>query len=199
MIKRMAGMFCLFFSLCGCNFPLFPDQGSSSQTATAQMAFTRTAQSVITPSAKPEKSPSGLCTYNWATESLPDQTVLLQEALQKESIAFLSAWAEAFGENCNDSDSNLGLSFSTMETDFHISVAVNDLNNKEELGNIAYEIISTILDFPHGTFPGPNPGYIGINYKSVSSELNLWFQISFIQEDIIHGMNGQELFNKLNS
>jgi hypothetical protein len=189
----------LVILLCGCNFPLLQGQGGSSQAATAQMALTLTAQSAITPSITPDTGSMGLCSYNWATQSLPDESVLLGNALQKAGVAFISARAEAFGENCYDAVFRVAVSFSTMETDFHISLAVDDLNNKEEMGNIMYIIIKTILDFPQGTFPGPNAGYIGINFQSETSELNLWFQISFIQSDIINGMKGIELFDKLNS
>lgn len=199
MVKRTVLLILLTILLVGCNFPLYKDRNFDSKTATAQMALTLTAASAITPSVTPDTSLAGMCSYNWATQSLPNESVLLQNALQTAGVAFISVRAEAFGENCYDATSRGAVSFSTMETDFHVSVPVESLDNKEEMGNVAFTIIKTILDFPQGTFPGPNPGYIGINYKSETSELNLWFQISFIKDDVANGMKGTELFDKLNS
>jgi len=199
MIKRIAALTLLFILLCGCNFPLLQGQGSFSQTATEQMVLTLTAEGTIPPSVSPDSVSKQPCSYNWATQSLPNESILLQNALQTAGVAFISARAEAFGENCYDAGTGLAGSFSTMETDFRIFLAVGDLGNKEEMGNTAYTIIKTILDFPQGLFPGANPGYIGITYESDTSDLNLWFQISFIQADIINGMKGVELFDKLNS
>jgi hypothetical protein len=199
MVKRTAPIILMMIFLCGCNFPLFQGQNDASRIVTAQMALTLTAVSAITPSVTPDGNSAGLCSYNWATQSLPEESAMLQKTLLTAGVAFNSARAEAFGENCFDASSKVVVSFSTMETDFHISVAVVNLDDKEVMGNIAYDIIKTILEIPLGTFPGPNPGYIGLNFKSKTGELNLWFQISYIKSDIVNGMKGTELFEKLNS
>jgi hypothetical protein len=199
MNKRIINMTFLFLLLCGCNFPLLSRQGESSLTATAQMELTLTAQNVLTPSAETSTGSVGQCYFNWAVKSLPRESALLQDALELAGVPFISAVAEAYGENCIDSVSNEPISFSTMETDFHVSLPVDDLNDEEEMGNTAYKVIKIILDFPEGSFPGHNPGYIGINFKSETDEINFWFQISFIQKDIQNGVKGIELFNKLNS
>lgn len=198
MAKRIVLLVFVTILLGGCNFPLFINQGFGLQNDAEQLAITLTDTSSITPSVTKEPSSAGM-SYNWATKSLPNESALLQNSLQSLGLTFISARAEAFGENCYDSTSREAVSFATMETDFHVSVAVDSLDNKEEMGNIAYTIIKAILDFPQGTFPGPKSGYIGINYKSATSELNLWFQISFIQNDILNGTKGTELFDKLNS
>jgi len=44
--------------------------------------------------------------------------------------------AEAYGENCYDSQTNEPVSFGAMETNFHITVKVADLAAKDDLGNL---------------------------------------------------------------
>jgi hypothetical protein len=116
------------------------------------MAQTLAAKSLITPSVQPDTSSAGMCPYDWAARPLPDESAVLENALKNEGVHFISVRAEDFGENCFDATPKVEVRFSPIETDLHISVGVDNLDEKKLIGNIAYSIIKTILEIPQGTF-----------------------------------------------
>jgi hypothetical protein len=105
--------------------------------------------------------------------------------------------AEAYGENCYDSQTNEPVSFGAMETDFHITVKVADLAEKDDLGNWLKKILVVLDKFPTGTTPGPQPGYIGVSFRTGSDELNLWFTVTEGKSARDDGLLGAALLDKL--
>lgn len=182
--------------LSGCNFPLLNSpQPPDSMISTEQMALTLTAISAST--ITPTVQAPGQCGYNWASQYLTKESEKLQNALSAAGVRFTSARAKAFGETCTDSVTLKIVGFSTMETDFEISLPISDLNNTAEMGDTASLVLQTIFSFPSDAFPGPNPGYVGLSFQSPAGDQNLWFQISLVKDSVMGGMKGIELFNLL--
>jgi hypothetical protein len=118
------------------------------------------------------------CYFNWDTQPLPDLSAQVQAAMEAAGLKDITVRAEAYGENCYDSQTNEPVSFGAMETDFHITVKVADLVGKDNRGNLLEQILVVLDKFPTGTTPGPQPGYIGVSFRTGSDELNLWFTVT---------------------
>ena len=105
--------------------------------------------------------------------------------------------AQAYGENCV-MDSGRVQSFSTMQTDFRVSLKVPDLNDQPALGALMEQIFLILDLYPLGSVPGPQPGYIGIEFSDGSSSpLNLWFKRTDADAARNQGLKGAELFRAL--
>lgn len=106
------------------------------------------------------------CSWQWATESLPDLTIQLAGALEDEGIAFEWVTVSAYGENCLDSQGNVER-FAAMETDFYIQLPVDDLDDREAVGELAADVFTVIVTtFPTDVTPGPQPGTIELEFTA---------------------------------
>jgi len=173
-MRRIITILLTVFSLAACNLP----------TATPEL---------LNPPAYPPQ-----CYFNWATQPLPDLSKQVQSAIDAARLTGVKARAVAYGENCYDSQTNKPVSFATLETDFHISATVNDLTNKDELGNLLEKILIVLDGFPAGKVPGPQAGYISISFQARSEELNLMFMVSAGKSARAQGLHGAALFDELN-
>jgi hypothetical protein len=137
------------------------------------------------------------CYFNWATQPLPDLTSRVQAAMQAAGLTGIHARVEAYGENCYDALTNQAVSFATLETDFSVTVDVTDLKNMELLGNTLERILVVLDDFPTGTVPGPQPGYIGVVFQKGNEDLRLWFLVTQGREARDNGLHGAGLLDQL--
>jgi hypothetical protein len=137
------------------------------------------------------------CFFNWDAQSLPDLSAQVQAGMEAAGLRNVTVRAEAYGESCYDSQTNEPVSFGAMETDFHITVKVADLADKDNLGNSLEKILVVLDKFPTGTTPGPQPGYIGISFRTGSDELNLWFIVTEGKSAREDGLLGAALLDKL--
>jgi hypothetical protein len=137
------------------------------------------------------------CAFMWATQPLPDLSTQIQAAVDSAGLRQVQARAEAFGENCIDSQSNKPVSFGAMETDFHITAIVSNLTNKDNLGNLLEKILVILDGFPAGKIPGPNPGIINVSFQSGSDELNLSLTVTEGKSARALGYHGAMLFEEL--
>ena len=150
-----------------------------------------------TPMAVNPPANSSQCYFTWATQNLPELTTQIEAAIKAARLTGVSARAEAYGENCIDPQTNKPVSFGTMETDFHITAKVDDLSNKDELGNLLEKILVVLDGFPVGKIPGPQPGYINVSFQSASGELNLMFIVTAGKSAREQGLHGAALFDEL--
>jgi len=177
----------IIFLLSACNFPrqgqpdpgltVGPDSGLSTVTATPQ-DYTYTE-----------------CSFVWARESLPDLSKDFKEAL-KDVQSQANGYAEAYGENCMDSQGNV-VRFLAMETDFYVTLEVKDLQDRQALGELIEQVLDVAAKFPVEDTPGPQPGYVGITFEAPGDELHLWFTQSDAETAIENGLHGGELFDAL--
>jgi hypothetical protein len=137
------------------------------------------------------------CGWNWATQALPELSAEVQSALQAAGLEGVTARAEAYGENCFDPESGEVRYFATMETDFRVTVEVENLTDRAALGRIAEQVLTVLDGFPPGATPGSNPGYIGIRIVAGNDEFNLWFTVTDGEAARALGLQGAELLTEL--
>jgi hypothetical protein len=176
-MRKIIALLLPIFILAACNFPyVSPDPGVPPATDT--------------PAGQP-------CAFMWATHPLPELSAKVQAAINAAGMTGVLATAEAFGENCNDAQTNKPVSFGAIETDFRITVKVTDLTNKDDLGNLLEKILVVLDDFPSGKIPGPQPGYVNISFQAGSDELNLMFIVTAGKSARALGLHGAALLEEL--
>ncbi len=134
------------------------------------------------------------CGYQWATQPLPELSSRVQasfQALQPEA----QANAYAFGENCMLSDGSIG-GFSAMETDFNITLQVNDLTNESELGEWIVKVMQVIEDIPQEQIVGPQPGRVNMIFQSNSAQTGVNFYVNQFQS-LPAGLSNSEIYQAL--
>jgi hypothetical protein len=178
----------IIFLLSACSFP---------RTGAPAPALTVVPDEVLAPqSAGPTQDyESTECGFVWANNPLPELSDNFDRTL-KNTQPQASGYAEAYGENCIDNQGNI-VRFLTMETDFHIMLKVNDLEDKQALGELIEQVLAVVAKFPPEDTPGPQPGYVGITFKAPADELRLWFTQTDGEIAIKNGLRGEELFNAL--
>lgn len=172
-----------------CNFPrAFPPPEPT--------AFPLTRILTDTPPRPTEPLTTGPCGFVWASQSLPELSEQLLTRLNEAGLPVVTARAEAYGENCLYSDGTLAY-FAAMQTDYHITLAVEILTDTETLGSLLEQTLEIIAGFPVGETPGPNPGYIGITFQAGELVENLWFKQT--QSDALRaqGLSGEQLYEAL--
>jgi hypothetical protein len=142
----------------------------------------------------PQYYASTECAFMWANESLPELSADFNQAIQ--DIAGAEGYAQAYGENCVTNEGEV-VRFLAMETDFYVTLKVNDLENKQILGELVEQVMEVLADFPTDETPGPQPGYVGITFESPVDSLRLWVMRTEIEIALENGLQGEELFNVL--
>ena len=143
----------------------------------------------------PTDSGAENCYFNWASKSLPDLSAQVQDAirqLQPEAEAI----AQAYGENCTYEDGHS--TFSAMETDFIVTLQVNDLKNADDLGNWIKQTMTVLNRFPPDQTPGPQPGQVTLQFQSGSDQLSVAFSISDYQK-LSPNLSNAEIYQALSS
>lgn len=136
------------------------------------------------------------CAYVWARQELPELSAQVQQAFDEAGMTGVTARAGAYGENCVDAQGKV-VSFSTMETDFYVTVEVTDLTDDENPGNILEDLLIVLDGFPPDETPGPQPGYIGVTFQAGDDLLNLWFSVTAGEDARKQGLHGSALFEAL--
>ena len=150
-----------------------------------------------TPGIVTKTASSQNCFYTWDSQPLPDLTAKVQSALNTAGLTGVSANVQAYGENCSDPQTNQPVRFSTLETDFNITVKGADLTDKRSLGNLLEKILVILDAFPVGKIPGPQPGNITISFQSGSDQLNLMFTVAAGKVARQQGLHGAALIDNL--
>jgi hypothetical protein len=115
------------------------------------------------------------CGYQWAYQDLPELSsdfLTSLQALQPEA----QGNAFAFGENCLRADGSVDR-FIPMETDFNITLQVNNTSNASELGEWIVKVMKVINDIPVDQIIGPRPGRVSLRFQSNSAEAHTTFYI----------------------
>lgn len=136
------------------------------------------------------------CAWQWGKQSLPNLSTALEAALRTNVLPNASAYAEAYGENCIDA-SGAVTRFAAIQTDFYITLPVPSLDDRAALGALLESTLSVLEQFPTGQTPGPQPGYVGITFKSPNEEIRLWIAPARLAEVRANGLSGATLFEAL--
>jgi hypothetical protein len=140
--------------------------------------------------------PNAQCTWNWATQSLPDLSAKVEADMQAGGLKDVTVRAEAYGENCITRAGKVD-HFAAMETDFQITAKVAGLTDKDDLGNLLEKILGVLDAYPTGKTPGPQPGYINISFHAGSDELKIKFIVTAGKSARASGYHGAALLGEL--
>lgn len=178
-MKRFVLTLCLIL-LNACSLPLT----RTPPTLPATLAPTIT----LTPS-----SGYGNCGYQWAQQDLPELSLEFQQAIQ-ELQSSAQANAFAFGEDCVHADGHAD--FIAMETDFNITLQVNDLSNEADLGEWIVKVMRVIENIPKEKIVGPRPGRVSVVFQSGSAQKFVNFYIDQYQA-LSSGLSAAEIYQAL--
>jgi hypothetical protein len=137
------------------------------------------------------------CYFNWASLPLPDLSAKVQAAINAAALTDVRVTAEAYGENCYDSQTNKPVSFSTLEADFYFTVKVVNLTDQSNLGNLLEKILHVLDTIPPGKIPGPQPGKIAVSFQAGNQQLNISFTVTAGKSARLQGLHEAGLFEKL--
>ncbi len=115
-----------------------------------------------------QDSSSPDCGYQWAYQPLPDLTAQFGGMIQS-IIPNAAAQAAAFGENCVAADGRV-VFFSAMETDFYVTVTVENLDDYETFGNWLYEVMLVVDGIPPEDLAGPQAGFVEFRFEKSAAE-----------------------------
>jgi hypothetical protein len=150
------------------------------------------------PSGAPCDSPFYM---DWASRELEEISDQLQSALDAASIEGSSARAFAYGEDWVEYDENTGTSsvcnFSVMQTDYEVTIPVEDLADLEYLGAQLSTVIEILGDYPPGSTPGSQPGMIWIRFSTGESIFVMRFSTGAAAQAYAAGLAGAELIEAL--
>jgi hypothetical protein len=139
------------------------------------------------------ESYSGNCGYQWAQKDLPELSSEFQQAVQ-ELQPEAQANAFAFGEDCVYADGHAV--FSAMETDFNVTLQVNDLSAKAELGEWIVKVMQIIENIPSEKIEGPRPGRVSLEFRSGSEQKFVNFYVDKYQA-LPAGLSNAEIYQTL--
>jgi hypothetical protein len=134
------------------------------------------------------------CGYQWANQDLPELSSSFQESIQALQLE-ARANAYAFGENCILSDGSIA-GFSAMETDFNITLQVNDLTNESDLGEWIVKVMQLILNIPQDQIVGPQPGHVSITFQANADQRVVNFYVNQYQA-LPAGLSSSEIYQSL--
>lgn len=144
---------------------------------------------VTAPPPEPEQ-----CGYQWAYGDLPELSSRFQQsirALEPEA----EAKAFAFGENCVRADGSIA-KFAPMETDFNVTLHVDDLANEAVLGRWIVQVMEVIENIPPEQISGPRPGRVSIVFQSSTAQSVSNFYINQYQA-LPAGLSHEEVYHSL--
>ncbi len=137
------------------------------------------------------------CAFVWSTRSLPDVSTQVNQVLRKMGLLEVEVEASVYGEDCLDTETNQVVRFSALQTNFDFNVALNTVEDPEELGLWLERLMKVLDQFPPGNVPGPVAGTVGVNFNSSSDTVGLWFPREKAKKLLDEGMKGRELFEAL--
>lgn len=137
----------------------------------------------------------------WASHELDELSNIVQEALDESNVEGALAIAFAYGEDWVEYDAatrhSEACNFSIMETDFHVTLLVEDLSDLDNLGEQLAALISVLHEFPPIETPGSQPGIIRITLLAGNENLVIQFSAFTLAEAIADGLSGAALYEAL--
>ncbi len=133
------------------------------------------------------------CGYQWAQQALPELSSSFQQSIQGLQ-AEAQANAFAFGENCMHADGTAN--FLPMETDFNVTVQVNDLTNDSDFGEWIVKVMQVIQNIPPDQIVGPQPGRVTLSFQSNNGQKYINFYINQYRA-LQPGLSNAEIYKAL--
>jgi len=85
-----------------------------------------------------------------------------------------------------------------METDFNITIPVNDLSDETALGAWIVKVMQVIQNIPPDQIIGPRPGRVGILFESNGKRQGVTFYIDQYQT-LASGLSPAEIYQTIKS
>jgi hypothetical protein len=152
----------LILILTSCNFP------AQGRDAERDLTVTPIPEHEAAAGNAPLTPPPGTqeCAWKWNSQSLPELTVELQAALTAEGLNNSIGVASAFGEDCIDSKTGTVSYFAVKQTEFKITLPVEDLSDLDALGAYLEQALTVLELFPPDDTPGPMAGRVTIIFDA---------------------------------
>lgn len=167
--------------LSACSLPVAPPPPATTQAPP------------VTPAMTTPPDPQN-CGYQWAYQDLPELSNSFQRsirALQPEA----QANAFVFGENCFLPDGSIAR-FIPMETDFNVTLNVEDAADEAVLGEWILKVMEVIEAIPADQIVGPRPGRVSIIFKAAAAQAGVNFYIDQYQA-LPAGLSNAEIYQSL--
>ena len=167
--------------LCACSLPIASPQPLPAATTEAPTVIPTT----------PEYQD---CGFQWAYQELPELSSSFRQSIQGLQPE-AQARAFAFGENCMLADGSVGY-FLAMETDFDVTLQVEDLVNEAILGEWIVKVMGVIEGIPADQIVGPRPGRVSITFLAGGNQTVVNFYIDQYQ-GLPSGLSSAEIYRSL--
>jgi hypothetical protein len=186
----LAGLLVLVL-LSGCSGLVFQTIEATAPSATLAPILTRL-EPTLTPTLY-----TGTCSYVWAERSLPEVNSRLNKAFRLADMARVEAEASAYGENCVDMGTNVVVQFTPLQTNFFITLQVEDAEDTRVMGEWLVKILSVLGEFQPEELPGTRAGQVEVQFQDGSRGARLSFPLERGQELVRQGQQGSALFEQL--
>jgi len=140
----------------------------------------------------PPPAPNG-CIWNWNRQSQPELSLSLETLLEEAGLPAEKVSVYAYGEDCFDPETLELRYFAAMETDFEITIVLDSLRQNEEAGVLLRSVLQALQSYPVENTPGPNPGFVRIQFITDNSSLNFQFNYTEGMEAINQDLGDDEL------
>ncbi len=181
-----------------------PPWGNTSRLATSTTAPAAPPGLSPSPTAAPLEAASPTaaaaaeapCAYVWASQPLDEVSQLAADRLRQAGLE-AEVRAEAYGEDCRREDGS-SAGFTPMQTDFRLTLYVDDLTNREALGQQLEAALEALLSLPPEALAGPNAGYLGVTFQTPQGDsLRLWQPLLHVASLRAEGRHGAALLEAL--
>jgi hypothetical protein len=133
------------------------------------------------------------CAYMWAYKDMPELSSSFQQSIQTLQPE-AQANAYTFGEDCIHTDGSV--TFLAKETDFNITLQVDDLSNESDLGEWIVKIMQVIETIPPDQIVGPRPGRVSLEFRSSNDQMFVNFYVNQYQS-LPFGLSNAEIYQAL--
>ena len=138
----------------------------------------------------------------WNSHRLEDLSEQVQKALVAAGLEGAQGHAEAYGEDWYEQAGDVGgnptiCNFSIMETDFYVTLPVDDLADLDGLGTRVAKVLAVLDGFPTEETPGSQAGYVEIAFVSEGEDARLRFSVTEAAEARAGGLAGAALLDAL--
>lgn len=137
------------------------------------------------------------CAYAWTDRLLPEVSAEVNRAFTDSGLEGVDVEASAFGENCIDPVTNQVAGFTAMQTDFRISVAIDETDDTAVMGQWIETTLQVLRPYEPGVVPGPKLGYVGMTFGIGDDKVSLWFSRQEAMDLVAQGRRGSRLFEEL--
>lgn len=194
-IKFWLGLIVLLLAACSPTLPTTPQAGETVPVSlpTESPLVTGTVGTMTDQTQEPTQA----CGFQWAYQTLPEVSRQIQQLFDKAGLSGVILRAEAFGENCLNTDQSVQR-FLPMQTDLYLKILVSDLT-PETLGAWFEKTLPILEQVSPDSLPGPMSAsaYITFEFSANGENLTLRLQRPQVFQPLEEGKQGLELYKAL--